>query len=642
MKQVYRFFILLLLTAVHQTAFAQSVPQGMRYQAVARDLAGNPLKNTFISIRIGIRTGEATGDLVYQETHHVTTDQGGLFAITIGGGRTEQGHFGSIPWGSAEMWLTVALDEQGRDNFKELTASQLWSVPYAFHAGTASAFSFMDQGMEQAEAAKPCQSTGIPFWTNLGNTRVSDTCHFIGTVYAVDFVMKTNNTERMRITKDGKIQMLGLLDVEDLHVGNNADIGNNLTVDNNVDVQNNLTVDNTLTVGSRIIVNANVSGSDQNINNYPVLIQGSNQGMAIRVTGSRNNSNNFLSFWDNSGMHGRIEGQTVNEVLNSFDYIWETSMSALQAGFLGAEAGCAVADLTPCTGVLLAAQAVTLGVEWGVKTDRMTSDAGVAYESGNGDYAEWLEKADPAAQFRYGEVIGVRGGRISKNTTGADHILVISKSPIVLGNMPPPGRQPAFEKVAFMGQVPVRVAGKVAAGDYLLASGNNDGLAIAATPASMRTEDYARIVGVAWESSENLFGGMVNTAVGINTNDLAYRVDQQQRELDALKTQINQLYLRAGLPAPNTPGEIAPAADNNIPPTRTEAFTRAETEEWLEAARPYFEAALKHAKEHLEQQGADISAYPEIAALYADPVQYLKEQNEKGYLWSLFAELRGH
>jgi hypothetical protein len=44
---------------------------------------------------------------------------------------------------------------------------------------------------------------------------------------------------------------------------------------------------------------------------------------------------------------------------------------------------------------------------------------GVTYESGSGDYAEWLERIDPEEKTTVGEVVAVRGGRISKNTDAA-------------------------------------------------------------------------------------------------------------------------------------------------------------------------------------------------------------------------------
>lgn len=668
MKHIFKFSILVFWLFLNQNMYAQSVPQGMRYQAVARDLSGNPLKNTYISIRIGIRSGDANGDLVYRETHHVTTDNGGQFAITVGGGRVELGDFTSIPWGSAEMWMTVALDEQGGDNFKTLTASQLWTVPYAFHAGTAETLSSLETA---GQANKGCGATGIPFWTNLGNTNVSDTCHFIGTVYAVDFVMKTNNIERMRITKDGKIVISGFLEVEDLHVKHDADIDHNLNVDNDTHLGHDLNVDNDagignnlsvgmdaavgrnmsvakdLSVGSRVVVNAGVSGNDQSINSYPVLVQGSNQGIAIKVNGSRSTANNFVSFWDVAGgMQGRIEGQTSSELHNSFDYIWYQTMNSLNAAFASAIIVADIAGVDDADAAVVEGTELALAVaEWVKVNVEMDNNVGVAFESGNGDYAEWLEKANPVDDYQFGEVVGVRGGKISKRTDRADHIMVVSKNPIVLGNMPPAEHQGNFEKIAFMGQVPVRVVGKVAAGDYLLASGRNDGMAIAVSPARMRTEDYTRIVGVAWQASDNPLGGLVNAAIGINTNDVANRVAQQQRELDALKQQINQLYVRAGLPAPNAVqpgGPNQPVSNNDQPVLEKPALSKAQVDQWLDAHRHIFETWMNRTRAELEQQGADIHKYPEVAAIYADPVQYLKDQNDKGYLRDMLAELMKH
>ncbi|MEZ4893726.1 MAG: hypothetical protein R2778_12020 [Saprospiraceae bacterium] len=338
MKPIYNLLLLLFCLFLEQTLFSQSIPQGMRYQAVARDLNGNPLQSRNISLLLGIRADDPGGKLVYEEIIQAQTDVGGQFAVTLGSGRATRGIFQNIPWSSAQMWLTIALDENGGNNFKELTASQLWTVPYAFHAGTAANLALPGP----SEQSKPCNSTGIPFWTNLGNYNVSDTCHFIGTIFAVDFIFKTNSIERMRITKDGQILISGDLEVENLHVKNDADIDHNLNVDNDASIGNDfsvakdaavgqnlsvigdakvdmdLLVSKTLTTNNRLVVNGGVSGSDQNINSYPVLVQGSNQGIAVKVNGSRSSANNYMSFWDDNGIQGRIEGQTPSELTQQF------------------------------------------------------------------------------------------------------------------------------------------------------------------------------------------------------------------------------------------------------------------------------------------------------------------------------------
>lgn len=106
---------------------------------------------------------------------------------------------------------------------------------------------------------------------------------------------------------------------------------------------------------------------------------------------------------------------------------------------------------------------------------QVARNQGIVYGSKGADYAEWLEKENPNDTFVYGEVVGVKGGRISKNTVEADQVMSISMNPIVLGNMPTELDAGNYEKVGFLGQVPVLVVGKVKVGDYVVASGNNGG-----------------------------------------------------------------------------------------------------------------------------------------------------------------------
>ena len=268
---------------------------------------------------------------------------------------------------------------------------------------------------------------------------------------------------------------------------------------------------------------------------------------------------------------------------------------------------------------------------------------GVSYESGSGDYAEWLERSNPAENFNYGEIVGVRGGKISHNTKGADHVMVISMAPIVLGNMPDQNRTQDYEKVAFMGQVPVRVMGKVAVGDYILASGFNDGYGKAVNPAKMRTEDYARIVGVAWQAGDALPMNLVNVAVGINTNDMAARMAQQEQGLNQVKQEINEIYALLGKKSPYEGMETLPAtASVSVveKPLAAPATSAVDANQFFEENRASIEAVFSQTKLDLEKQGADFNKFPEISALYNDPIQWLKQQNEKGYLNGMLDQIK--
>ncbi len=445
----------------------------------------------------------------------------------------------------------------------------------------------------------------------------------------------------------------------DLDVNNNVNIDNNLYVDNSTTINNDLTVNqdvyvggtlqvaNPITANCRLVVNSCVNGSDQDLESYPVLVQGGNQGVAIKVDGGRSTANNFVSFFDDDGMQGRIEGQTYGELTTSFAFIWSNAMSAAQEALAIAMAIACGFQLDFGEVAVWSAEAVVIAAEWIEYNVTITNEVGVIYESGSGDYAEWLERVNPSEDYNFGEVVGVVGGKISRNTAHADHIMVVSKSPIVLGNMPAPNRENDFEKVAFMGQVPVRVMGRVAVGDYILPSGNNDGFAKAVKPINMRTEDFARIVGVAWQAGDAFPMNLVNIAVGINTNDLADRVAQQQRAMEVMQQQMNQMQhqmnqvftllgqkslydgvVNSAVAANVT--ETIPAQDK--PALVIEAPLQTEMAQILDKNPDLFIECFAKAKAKLASKGVDVNKFPEVAAIYNDPIQWIKLQNEKGYL----------
>ena len=122
---------------------------------------------------------------------------------------------------------------------------------------------------------------------------------------------------------------------------------------------------------------------------------------------------------------------------------------------------------------------------------------GLVFESAGADYAEYLERSDHAEVLRPGDIVGVKGGKISRTTAGADRAMVVSAAPVVVGNKPA-GSADNFATVAFVGQVFVRVAGPVASGEYIVASGKNDGRGIAKHKNDLTAEDL--LVGQAWDT----------------------------------------------------------------------------------------------------------------------------------------------
>jgi len=167
---------------------------------------------------------------------------------------------------------------------------------------------------------------------------------------------------------------------------------------------------------------------------------------------------------------------------------------------------------------------------------------GGTFESGGADYAEWLRVNDEQEKFAFGDVVGLKGGLISKNFEDAEKYMVISSNPSILGAMPKEGNEYSYEKVAFMGQVPVKTIGKVDKGDYLIPSITSPGVAMSVHPDDMLARDYQRIIGIAWENSDpDVIFSYINTAVGINSNDMSKVIEQMQVMINKLQTSMAEI-----------------------------------------------------------------------------------------------------
>ena len=115
--------------------FAQSVPQGINYQAVARDASGDVLMNQALTIQFSVISDITTSAISWQETHQATTNDYGLFTAIIGQGTAttvgSSATFDVVDWGSTTHFLKVEMD--GVD----MGTTQLMSAPYSLHTKTA-------------------------------------------------------------------------------------------------------------------------------------------------------------------------------------------------------------------------------------------------------------------------------------------------------------------------------------------------------------------------------------------------------------------------------------------------------------------------------------------------------------------------
>lgn len=133
MKRLILVFALVAILNVN--VFAQAPPQGVNYQAVARDNTGAILPNATISVRFSVLSGISPQVVDYVELHNnVTTNAFGLFTLVIGQGTPTGASFSSIDWSSGNHYIQTEVNLGS--GFIDMGTTQFWAVPYAFYAGS--------------------------------------------------------------------------------------------------------------------------------------------------------------------------------------------------------------------------------------------------------------------------------------------------------------------------------------------------------------------------------------------------------------------------------------------------------------------------------------------------------------------------
>ena len=244
----------------------------------------------------------------------------------------------------------------------------------------------------------------------------------------------------------------------------------------------------------------------------------------VNVSNSLTNNNQFISFVDKDNRElGSIRAQSVTDW--EFDYLDGTYFVNLMAGMVGI-------DLV--NGIANAIAGFT-------NLAKSYNHLGVEYASGHGDYAEWLERVDPKEIISAGDIVGVKGGKVSKNIKGAEQILAVSHNPIVLGNAPTKEKEPYGNKIAFTGQVPVKVLGPVSMGDYIIAKGDIEGYGIAVNPVNITTDDLKLAVGRSWETNLNDGPKMVNTLIGVDNGDYIKIMKDSQDKINDVEMRMKTM-----------------------------------------------------------------------------------------------------
>ncbi len=135
MKRTFTLFTAVLLTVV----ISAQLPEKMSYQAVIRNASDQLVINQEVGLRVSILQNSIDGTVLYQEIYNPNpeTNNNGLLTIVIGAGVPLTGAFSEIDWSDGPYFLKTEIDPSGGTTYTITGTSQLLSVPYAFHSGTA-------------------------------------------------------------------------------------------------------------------------------------------------------------------------------------------------------------------------------------------------------------------------------------------------------------------------------------------------------------------------------------------------------------------------------------------------------------------------------------------------------------------------
>lgn len=136
--------ILLLISLESKPIIAQGIPQGINYQAAARNDQGEILANQTISAEVSLYLNSESEPPVYREIHETESNAYGIFNLTVGQGISlNEGtvsDFSEIDWTAGNYIMKIRADFGSNaylNGMQELGSYTLLSVPYAFSAENA-------------------------------------------------------------------------------------------------------------------------------------------------------------------------------------------------------------------------------------------------------------------------------------------------------------------------------------------------------------------------------------------------------------------------------------------------------------------------------------------------------------------------
>ncbi len=211
------------------TIFAQA-PNLFKYQSIARNSTGLILPNLPVSIRMSIHNLSASGVIVFQETHSVTTNDYGLFTLSIGAGNPLIGTLALVDWSNGAKYIEIEGDLSGGTTYIPFGTSELLSVPYALYSNY-SGIAFLPNGISAGNT---------PFWDGttwvINNSNIFNNGEKVG-VGISSPLQKLHINGHINIPLDSSYminnrKVLWINGIGNLFVGNNAGESNTIGFNN--------------------------------------------------------------------------------------------------------------------------------------------------------------------------------------------------------------------------------------------------------------------------------------------------------------------------------------------------------------------------------------------------------------------------
>jgi len=314
------FCIVIIMNFFH--SFSQA-PEMFKYQSIARDVNGLEMPNANIGIRISIHDLSASGTIVFQETHAVTTNDFGLFTLSIGGGTAVSGSMSSVDWSIGSKYIEIEGDLTGGTNYVAFGTTELLSVPYSLYANNAGSYLLPDG----------TSNGNTPFWNGTNWVVSSDNIYNEG-----QFVGIGTNLPVQRLHVNGHINipldsayMINNRKIVSAKGTSNIFVGNNAGAVNTIGFTNAFMGYNSGALNSVGSQNTFLGAESGNAN-----IDGSMNSFLGRRAGFSNTNGNENTFLGCYAGQSNTEGQH-----NSFFGVTTGNSNTLgeENTFLGAHAG---------------------------------------------------------------------------------------------------------------------------------------------------------------------------------------------------------------------------------------------------------------------------------------------------------------